>query len=149
MRPTRYWWAALATFALTRSACAALGGNVDSIEHDRTHIKATARALAASHYTIHELTTASGTAVREYADVNGKVFAVTWSGPAMPDLRQLLGDYFAAYTSDPGARRNGHAHRTVEHAGLVVQSGGRMRAFSGKAYLPPMIPTGVTIDELR
>jgi hypothetical protein len=32
---------------------------------------------------------------------------------------------------------------------LVVHSGGRMRAFSGKAYLPDAVPAGVQSEEIR
>jgi hypothetical protein len=31
----------------------------------------------------------------------------------------------------------------------VVQSGGHMRAFAGRAYLPQAIPSGVDIGDLR
>jgi hypothetical protein len=37
----------------------------------------------------------------------------------------------------------------IEQQGLVVQSGGRMRAFVGKAYVPQAVPQGVALDEIR
>ena len=48
-------------------------------------------------YTVHEMQSSSGTAVREYVSSTGTVFAVAWQGPWLPDLRQLLGPYFDDY----------------------------------------------------
>lgn len=138
----------------TGKACAALGGDVDSIVQDRIHTKAmlrtgTAVTPASANYSVHELLTPAGTAVREFVSAGGKVFAVTWSGPAMPDLRQLLGPYFADFSSTTAPRTGGHMHRSIERSDLVVRSTGRMRAFSGKAYVPSLIPTGVLINDLQ
>lgn len=142
-------FASAAGLLLSQPAHASLGGAVESVERDRVHLKAVTRSQTGPGYTVHIMTAASGTAIREYATPEGKVFAVTWSGPAMPDLRQLLGTYFATYATDPHARRNGHAHRQIDRPELVVRSSGHQRAFSGKAYVPSMIPTGVAIDELQ
>ncbi|MBC7416318.1 MAG: DUF2844 domain-containing protein [Herminiimonas sp.] len=134
---------------LSLPAHATLGGAAESVERDRVQIKAVTRVQAGPGYTVHAMTAPSGTAIREYAGSDGKVFAVTWSGPAMPNLRQLLGNYFSTYTTDPAAKRSGHAHRQLDRPELVVHSRGRQRSFSGKAYVPSMIPTGVAIDELQ
>jgi hypothetical protein len=32
---------------------------------------------------------------------------------------------------------------------LVIESAGRMRAFTGRAYLPQAVPAGVIVDELH
>lgn len=141
--------AATACLMLTQPAGATLGSAVESVERDRVQLKATSHSQALTGYTVHAMTAPSGTSIREYAAADGKVFAVTWSGPAIPDLRQLLGPYFSSYASDAGARRSGHAHRQVDRPGLVVHSSGHQRAFSGKAYIPSMVPTGVAIDELQ
>ena len=133
----------------SKPAHATLGGSAETVEHDRVHMKAVMRTQGGSGYTVHAMTAASGTSIREYVGLDGKVFAVTWSGPSMPDLRQLLGSYFSTYATEPIARRNGHAHRQIERADLVVRSSGHQRAFSGKAYVPSLLPTGVAIDELQ
>ena len=140
---------ALASLTLSQPARATLGGAIESVERDRLHLKAQTRSQAGPRYTVHAMTAASGTAIREYTAPDGKVFAVTWSGPAMPDLRQLLGSYFSTYTTDTTARRSGHAHRQVDLPELVVRSSGHQRSFSGKAYVPSMVPTGVVIDDLQ
>lgn len=139
---------AMACLPVSHAANATLGGAAESVERDSVHMKALTRSEAAPGYTVHTMTAPSGTAIREYAATGGKVFALTWSGPAMPDLRQLMGNYFSTYAADPVPRRNGHAHRQVNRPELVVRSSGHQRAFSGKAYVPSMVPPGVAIDDL-
>ncbi len=143
----------LVTLTVAGPACAALGGAVGadtrSPAQENALVKAMPRTGAAASYTTHELTTPAGTLVRQFAAADGRVFAVTWSGPAMPDLRQLLGTYFGDYAGTREATGRGHAQRNLENADLVVQSGGRTRAFSGRAYLPSKLPTGVVINDIR
>lgn len=150
---------ALAGLTASYSASAALGGYSDSINQDRINIKATkAITRPVQHqtpsgdlYSVQELITPTGTSVRQYVRSDGKVFAVTWSGPTVPDLRQLLGPYFAEYATverDSKQPRT-HAHRVLKHDDLVVRSRGHMRAFSGKAYLLSMMPNGVVVDDLQ
>lgn len=131
---------------------AALGGTAaaaPSSAAQATQAKAAQRAGAASNYTTHETTTPAGTVVRQFAAADGRVFAVAWSGPSKPNLRELLGTYFEDFAGSRDPAPRGHAQRRLENADLVVQSGGRMRAFSGRAYLPAKLPTGVLIDDLR
>jgi hypothetical protein len=148
----RFWWTA-AVLAVagsaTQPASAALGADAASIGIDRVKAKASVRIRSGTLYTVHDLTTPSGTVVHEYLNANGKVFGVAWSGPAMPDLRQLLGDHFDTYAGASKSGRRGHSHRSLAHGDLVVQSAGRLRAFSGKAYLQSLIPNGVAPDEIR
>lgn len=142
-------WLVFFAAAFSPAAHASLGGDIGSVSQDRTQAKTLMRSQTMQGYTVHETLTESGTMVREYAGANSKVFAVTWAGPLMPDLRQLLGPYFPQYIVDSDERRGGHARRSVRHGDLVVYSAGRMRAFSGVAYLESAIPNGVQIDALR
>jgi hypothetical protein len=132
-------------------ALAALGGDDTSIEADRVQLRASGRLIAASAYSMHEMQTSSGTTVREYVANGGVVFAVTWLGPFKPDLRQLLGGYFATFRDAPRDTTRHHSNNTqlVGPDGLIVQTGGRQRAFFGKAYVPKLVPAGVLIDELQ
>ncbi len=143
--------AALVLCAMTsRVATASLGDDVTSVEADRVHMKAAAIATSRSAlYTVHEMQAAGGTTVREFASADGIVFAVTWKGPFKPDLRQALGRYFQAYQDAPRAKRQGHSHDVVEQPGLIVHSSGRMRAFVGIAYVPQLVPAGVSVDQLE
>ncbi len=98
---------------------------------------------------MHELTTATGTVVREYVSPAGKVFGVAWRGPYLPDFRQILGDYFAPVMQAPREQRQGRGPVTVKRPDVVFQSGGHMRAFFGRSYVPNMLPQGVSADVIQ
>ena len=141
--------AAAGCFLVSRAALATLGGDVSSVESDRVHMKAAAVTTTASDlYTVHQMQTPNGTIVREFANTDGIVFAVTWRGPFPPDLRQTLGAYFQKYQSAPRVGPHGHTHDVVQEPDLVVHSGGHLRAFLGNAYVPQLVPQGVSIDQL-
>lgn len=115
-------------------------------------MQATLQTTSSDSYTIHEMQTPTGIAVKEYASVAGKVFAVTWKGPMHPDLRQLLGPYFQQFVQAEQAertQRHGHGPVLIQQAGLVVQVTGHMRSFAGRAYVPQMVPAGVQIGDIR
>jgi hypothetical protein len=136
-----------------RPALAALGDNVASISTDRVQMHAQLKGSTTSAgFTVQEIEAPPGTLVREYISPNGTVFAVSWTGPSKPDLRQLFGTYFQQYVSASSAARHGAAtrrHFAVRQPDLVVESNGRMRAFQGRAYVPSLIPSGVTPDDIR
>ena len=131
-------------------AFAALGGDVASVQADQAHISASLRVSQSNGYAVHELRAATGAVVREFASPSGKVFAVAWQGPSLPDLRQLLGSYFDEFQKAAAlSRKPGHAPLFVQHSGLVVQLGGHMRSFTGRAYLPDLLPSGVQLEDIR
>jgi hypothetical protein len=111
-------------------------------------------AAGSAPYSVVETTLASGTLVREYVTPAGTVFGVTWTGPRLPPLDTLLGAYFPTYMQALKAQRAAAGGGTpgpaaVRQTGLVVQSGGHMGAFSGRAYLPNAVPTGATINDIK
>ena len=132
---------------------ASLGGGTSSIDADRVaHQGALIRIAQSGAYATHEIQTASGTIVREYLSSTGTVFAVAWQGPWVPDLRQLLGPYFEQYQSavrTAKANRRGHGPLSIEEAGLVVEVSGHSRAFSGRVYVPQLMPQGVQAENIR
>lgn len=130
-------------------ATAALGDDQNSVESDRVQLRAALRTAPSAAYTVQELQLASGTIVREYLSPAGRVFAVTWQGPAMPDLRQLLGSSFETWRAAPRAPGSGRSHSTVESPQLVVHSAGHPRYYAGAAYLPQWLPSGVSAGDLR
>lgn len=131
-------------------ALAELGGSVDTVVADQQHLMAQRRILAAAAYTVQEMQMASGTVVREFVSPAGIVFAVSWNGPQMPDLRQLFGSkYFGEVQDAAKARRPSHGPQRIEQSDLVVESGGHMGSYLGRAYVPQLVPQGVSIDELR
>jgi hypothetical protein len=140
---------AAALALIPQSARATLGEPEASIALDGQHLQSSVKMSERATYRVHELTMASGTTVREFASPGGTVFAVAWSGPSMPDLRQTLGRYFDTYTAGARMNRTGHSHLQFKQDGLVVEASGHMRAFSGRAYLPDSIPAGTSLTELR
>jgi len=130
-------------------AYAALGGDVSSIHEDQVHANASLKITQAGLYAVHELQSSSGTIVREFVSSSGKVFAVAWRGPWAPDLQQLLGTHFAEFQQALQSRSAGHGPVSIHQPDLVVELGGHMRAFMGRAYLPDEIPAGVREEELR
>jgi hypothetical protein len=139
----------LSLLAAAPYAEAALGGTEATVRADQAQMSMTLRTMPAARFTMHELTAASGTTVREYVSPAGVVFGVAWQGPSLPDLRQLLGAYFDQYVDAAAARRTRRAPVRVELPGLVVQSSGHLRAFAGKAYLPQGLPQGVAAEEIQ
>ena len=97
------------------------------------------------------LTDAGNTTINEYATSTGQIIAYTWQGPTMPDLHALLG-----HTPPPTARAprrcapdgNLHASRVVR-PDVIVESGGPMRGYAGRAWLPAALPPGVTAADFR
>lgn len=94
----------------------------------------------------------SGTEVRQYAGPDGVVFAVSWRGPVLPDLNLLLGTYLPVFKREierlRAAGRRG-SPLSVTRDGLVVESNGRMRNFFGYAYARDLMPSGVTVEDVR
>ena len=130
---------------------AALGGDATSIAADKSHLRAQLRASPANGYSIHTLQTENGLSVREYVSSAGKVFAVAWSGPNMPDLSQLLGNYFPSFSSAMADRRARGIRGPVQlqQDDLIVESNGHMRSYFGRAYVPSLLPPQVTIEEIQ
>lgn len=132
-------------------AFAALGDNVASIQADQARMKGAIRIHTSQTYTVQEISAPSGTVVREFVAPSGDVFAIAWQGPFMPDLHQLLGSYFDQYSqaAQGRARRARRVPLSIQEPGLVVQTGGHMRAFTGRAYLPDKLPDGVTAEAIH
>jgi len=135
--------------SLSLPAQASLGAGVQTVELDRQQIQATTKVTRRAAFAVHELQSAGGALVREYVSPSGVVFGVSWGGPTMPNLRQLLGAHFDIFVSSPNRQRGGHGHLVVHEGSLVVESGGHMRSFHGRAYLSDALPTGVTVDDIQ
>jgi hypothetical protein len=151
---TRAWAiAVLLALGLPFQAFAALGDVSNSVQSDQAQMKATLTIITADAYTIHEMKSPTGTIVREYVSrADGRVFGITWQGPFIPDLKQLLGAYFQQYSEAAKAQREGHVGRhplNIQEPGLVVQTSGHMLAFSGRAYDPRLVPAGISDHDIR
>lgn len=132
-----------------RVAHAALGDDVASIERDHAALRGTIAIVPMQSYDVHQMTNESGTTVREYASRAGKVFAVTWSGARVPDLKQLLGVYFDRYVTAARAHRTGHHVLSVDTPELSVKVVRFQRMSNGQVLVPALLPSGVTRHELN
>lgn len=101
-------------------------------------------------YTELEKKLDSGTAIHEYLDVTGTVFAVSWSGPFLPDLKEVLGPHFdtmvAHVNNTPHA---GRSRLVVTRDDVVIISGGHMGAFKGQAWIPAKLPAGFKPADIK
>ena len=114
-------------------------------------MRAQLRAEASNGYNVHTLQTEAAINVREYISMQGKVFAVAWDGPNLPDLTQLLGEYFPAFRAAMAKRRS-HGIRgpvALQQDDFVIESNGHMRAYFGRAYVPSLVPPQVSFEEIQ
>jgi Protein of unknown function (DUF2844) len=155
LRPSKLRPAALAAVALVLGfsvpARASLGGHVDSIQADTARMSANVTRTSADTYEVHQLQSPTGTVVNEYLSSSGTVFAVTWHGPFMPDMQQILGSYFQPYSAALASQPHQYGRHplNIRQAGLVVETGGHMRAHWGRVYVPALAPEGVSPDQLQ
>jgi hypothetical protein len=134
-------------------ASATLGSDVTTVNEDRAKMQGALTSITRNdRFEVHQLQASNGTTVREYVSPTGTVFAVSWEGPWMPDLRQVLGPYFDAYQRTVPAVRNArrsHGPMTFRSGDLVVQIGGHPRAFVGRAYIERLMPPGMQAQTIR
>jgi hypothetical protein len=141
----------LALLAASPLAHAALGSAPTSVDADRLAMRANVVSQSTGLFTVHTLTLPRGTVVREYVSAAGIVFAVAWQGPAMPDLRRLLGTHADEAATSMRAFRNKHGGIgpiSAQTDDLVIQSGGHMGAFRGRAWQPSAIPSGFSVSDI-
>jgi hypothetical protein len=72
------------------------------------------------------------------------VFGVSWKGPVMPNLSQLLGSYFSQLSQPSRASVRRHRSVVVRTSQVVIESGGHPRGFHGIAYVPSLVPANVS-----
>lgn len=133
-------------------ALAILGEGKESVEKDRETLSGKRLTLPHKTYTV-EIIQGPGIELREYINLNGKVFAVAWSGNRVPDLSNLFGTYFSEHQKSLGGarsqvpRRRGPLHLESEH--LIVETGGRSPHLWGRAFLPSFFPSGVDREAIK
>ena len=140
------------SLALALPASASLGDDVASVQRDQAKLQASLQKTSNDRYEIHEMHTPNNTVVREFVSPAGKVFGVTWQGPARPDMQQLLGSYFDHFTQaaqTQKAQRKSRGPIAIREDGLVVEMSGHGRWFAGRAYVPQMVPAGMRAEEVR
>lgn len=130
-------------------AHATLGGDRASVEHDRLQLRASSSHTEHAAFTVHEITLPNHGLVREYLSPAGQVFAVTWHGPLMPNLSQLLGAHLKEINAATQQRRGGLGHFSAQTGEVAYVNAGRMRGFHGAAYLIHALPSGVSVNDIQ
>jgi hypothetical protein len=141
-------FATLAALCVSGAALAALGGDAASVERDRASMKGVARITPAVEYSVHEIETAGGTVIHEYVSAQGKVFAVSWRGPGLPDLAQLLGGYSQQLQQGAPQPHYNHHRLNIETPQVLMQSGGHLRTRYGRAWVPALLPQNFSLKDL-
>lgn len=139
------------SFYLINIAHAALGEKSSKIANEKKAFQAKTHTIKnLSLYSLHELIK-DGLTLREYASSDGVVFAVVWQGMTHPDLTDLLGNYHADYhyALKDAPATNRQKFSAINANDLVVEKSGHMRAVRGRAYVPSLIPSGVSLDEIK
>jgi hypothetical protein len=138
----------LAAVCVSAPALAALGGDATSVETDRASIKGALRVTTTVDYDIHEIQTPAGGVIHEYVSAQGKVFAVTWRGPGLPDLGQLLGSYSAQLAKAATGPHYNHHHLRIETPEVVMQSDADLRSRSGHAWVRALLPQSFSLKDI-
>lgn len=130
-------------------AWAVLGEYESSISSDQKVMRGEVREMTLEGYSVHQIMGADRSVVREYVSPDGRVFGISWQGPTLPNLEQLLGSYYAPWQQAAQSRTRRRGPLVLRTEQLVVESGGHMRSFHGRAYLPGLMPKNVSAEVVR
>jgi Protein of unknown function (DUF2844) len=144
-----FWAVFMVLLMASTPGWAVLGEYENSVATDQQHMHAQLRETARQGYSVKQLRSADGRTVSEYVSPSGMVFGVAWQGPTLPDLRQLLGSYFGQLQQASQSRRQHHGPLVVRTKDFVLESGGHMRSFHGRAYAPGLLPSGLSAEVIR
>lgn len=128
---------------------ATLGESVTSIQQDNQSLAAQISHVTTQvtpNFTTSVITTKKGI-IKEYSAQN-KVFAVTWTGKAYPNFRQIFG---ASFNQLSKAKQipNQMGYFKLVGDDFIMQMNGANNLLSGIAYIPSLIPTNLTISDLH
>ncbi|MDR5756779.1 DUF2844 domain-containing protein [Caballeronia sp. LZ035] len=138
----------MGSLLLTATATAHLGGTARASDEASD---AVVRRAQSGGPAFRETTDANGIVIREYVDGSGTVYAVSWRGPAMPDIQTLLGTHFETFREGALASIGTLGLHTAQVAtgDLVVENRMRLREFSGRAWLANALPSGVNVSDIQ
>lgn len=151
----RFILAALAFALASPPALAVLGETLALPDAGRAQAAAAPRSALSAGVQVVERASGDGGMIREYVSAQGIVFAVAWNTRFKPKLDGLLGRYHAGYQAAaaqalarPG--RAGIQRQATLHAqDLVVQSNGFLNTFTGRAWVPSLLPAGFDPATIR
>ena len=115
----------------------------------RTEIQSRTCDVKRSGYTVRRIHYGQAL-MREFIAPTGVVFALDWKGMPEPDVKNLLG----SSTDDerledllPILRRRNSTTRVSERD-IIWEKSGTSRNLYGRAYVPYLVPSGVTIGDV-
>jgi len=127
-------------------AQAELGGNLASIMQEQKTFGSTLTTSPQSNYTIYIQNISPDLVVKEYVSNSGNIFGVAWKGSTLPNFQVLLGSYYSNYLS---AQQQNPRSVFSQDNNLVIESGGVMGGYIGRAYLPKQLPTGLAPSAIQ
>jgi hypothetical protein len=131
---------------------AELNGTISSIDVDRDYVAGKVTANPRFGSTVYEITDRNGTIIREYASPAGRIFAISWEGRFMPEMKHFLGDLFEPYVSAMRSEHKTHNWRQpilIHTSNLTFENDGHMGWYYGRAYVESSVPGGFSIDDIR
>ena len=147
---------------LPRLALATLGENTASIVQDNqvlnNNLLKTSQAQRISYYKapqlqhlakydISTMITSDGVVVKQFIR-DGKVFAISWHGPRIPNLRQLYGVYFKDFIASTTINRGMHQRR-VDGLDFTATVSGISGKLVGQALLKSQLPPSLALTDLH
>jgi hypothetical protein len=136
----------LALLGATKPAEATLGGDGASVIANAQILAAERHVEKTSSGERHDLTLPSGIVIRELVSPSGVVYAIAWRGPRMPNLRELLGPYFAQLSNHTS--RGSRNRLIVSGEDFEIRVQGHPHSFAGRAWVPSQVPSGVDLDRV-
>lgn len=131
-------------------ACATLGEPAASVARDRALLRGVAvSSTVQPRFAVHSMTTGDGATVREYVSPHGVVFAMAWSGPALPDLKVLLGARYRHYAAALAASTGASKTLVVANDALVLRVVKLPRGLEGAAVAPALVPPGALAERIH
>ena len=138
------------SMTLISPAWAGLGEQQSSIARDQATIRgATVQVTQHAHYALHAVSSPTGAQLHEYVAHSGMVFATTWSGRSLPNLKNILGAHYARYQQVIAVPHTNHHVLNITDGDFVVSMRKTQREFHIAAYVPTLMPQGTTVADLH
>lgn len=151
MKTQELLFLSLIVFLYSFTSHATLGEPIANADTNMQKLKGSQKAsFSTSQYSVHEMT-ADGNRIKQFANAEGLVFAVSWRGISKPDLSVLFGSYFQEYKAllSTASKQPGKRNVSMETSRMVIKRGGHMRDQRGFAYVPSLVPQGLNLEELE
>jgi hypothetical protein len=129
------------------TAHATLGGDSASVEANRQALGGELRVEKLPYGERYTMLLPMGIVIRQYLSPSGAVYAVTWNGPRMPNLSELFGKYAEQYSHRDRPKGERH-HMAFGGNDFMMRASGHMRTFSGRAWVPSLVPPGIDLDSV-